>query len=148
MTRINIGIEPQELCDQHLIAEYRELPRAFARKYVFPKSKPPFKFKLNTGHILWCAKHATSLAFRYRLIVHEMEHRMFNVNFPDPRERLNDGIWTQEDEVGARPLLIERIIQQLGNMEKEPRWTKRQHPEWVADVLKARQHKEKTNEPT
>lgn len=33
ITRINIGISPSELCDQMLIACYRELPRmvAFAR---------------------------------------------------------------------------------------------------------------------
>ena len=56
MTRINI-IEPSELTDQHLIAEYREifmvgssLQRSLKSKNWNPKDIP-IKFTLNTGHV-------------------------------------------------------------------------------------------------
>ena len=57
MTRINI-IEPNELTDQHLIAEYREifmvggsLRRTLNSKSGYQVSKIPKKFTLNSGHV-------------------------------------------------------------------------------------------------
>ena len=56
MTRINI-VEPSELTDQHLIAEYREitmvpgsLKRTLVSKIGYKESKVPKKYTLNTGH--------------------------------------------------------------------------------------------------
>ena len=57
MTRINL-VEPSELTDQHLIAEYREitmvpgsLKRTLVSKSGYQEKKVPKKFTLNGGHV-------------------------------------------------------------------------------------------------
>ena len=57
MTRINI-IDPAELTDQHLIAEYREitmvpgsLNRTLNSKIGYKESKVPKRYTLNGGHV-------------------------------------------------------------------------------------------------
>ena len=64
MTRINV-IDPIELTDQHLMAEYRELPmvmgslkRTLASKTGFNPKKVPSKFTLNSGHVYRYARKA------------------------------------------------------------------------------------------
>lgn len=79
MTRINVGISVEELCDQHLVAEYRELPRAFG---VPPKTPPPPAFKLGKGHVAWCAQSQGSLLLRLVELRQEMQYRGFAVNYP------------------------------------------------------------------
>lgn len=130
MTRINVGIDPAELCDQHLIAEYRELPRCFAR--VIPN--PPPAFKLGTGHVTWCSQYQLSLSLRFYVLVTELLRRDFNANFVSPPRTLNNQQWTAEDEEHARPIVQERILQRLHTMKRPPRWTNRIAPKWV-DVL-------------
>lgn len=49
MTRINATISPKKLCDQHLIAEYREILRVF--KLAKTIEKPPKEFTLGIGHV-------------------------------------------------------------------------------------------------
>ena len=81
MTRINV-IAVEDLSDQHLIAEYRELPRCINQ--VFNLKDAPKNYVLGKGHIKWAASHIRYLLKRYRLICCEMEHREFKVNFkPD-----------------------------------------------------------------
>ena len=58
MTRINV-IPVKELSDQHLIAEYRELPRA----------------------IKWARKHWRSTLKRYSELIQEMLYRGFKVSY-------------------------------------------------------------------
>ena len=53
MTRINVGICEEELCDQHLVAEYRELPRLFGH---IPKGPIPGCFTLGRGHVNYCSQ--------------------------------------------------------------------------------------------
>ena len=52
MTRINI-IPPAELCDQHLLAEHRELTRIpnLVVKGKFSLEGQPSDYKLGTGHV-------------------------------------------------------------------------------------------------
>ena len=57
MTRINI-VDPTELTDQHLIAEYREifmvagsLHRTLMSKLGYVESKVPVQYTLNRGHV-------------------------------------------------------------------------------------------------
>ena len=125
MTRINFGIEPAELCDQMLIAEYRELPRVFAYKDRIL----PGPFRLNKGHVIWCSQFPGSLADRYRGLVREMRYRGIAVNNPEPR---GDGRKATPAELaGARELLIERIVERLDGMRGRPRWTLRTPPAWA-----------------
>lgn len=57
MTRINIGINPKQLTDQHLLAEAREIKRICNRfKQRLEKNKfddIPEKFCLGKGHELF-----------------------------------------------------------------------------------------------
>jgi hypothetical protein len=121
MTRINVGIDPKELCDQHLVAEYRELPRLW--KFV-PKSKPPTEFKLGSGHVLWCHKYSGMLYDRYNMLVEEMRYRGFTVNYPTAPEWAKYGLRPTDLEISkARVLLLERINDKLKNI--KPRWKNR-----------------------
>lgn len=52
MTRINL-VPPEELCDQHLLAEHRELtriPNAVAKGKYHLKGQPA-EYKLGEGHV-------------------------------------------------------------------------------------------------
>ena len=84
MTRINI-VNPSELMDQHLIAEYREIfmvPRALYRtlnsKIGFQESKIPKKYTLNRGHVYFFYNKGKYLHLRYKKLIKEMNHRGFN----------------------------------------------------------------------
>jgi len=123
MTRINVGVAPSELCDQHLVAEYRELPRVFA----YSERVVPGPFRLGKGHVLWCSQYPGTMAARYRRLVAEMTHRGFTVNYPEPQGR---GAFAPPDAVlAARPIVIERITSKLRGM--APRWTHRHPPPWA-----------------
>ena len=75
MTRINI-IEPSELTDQHLIAEYREifmvggsLRRTLKSKSGYMESKVPKKFTLNNGHVYFFYNKGKYLHNRYLQLI-------------------------------------------------------------------------------
>lgn len=141
VTRINLGIRPPELCDQHLIAEYKELPRAFAHKGRVLAGP----FRLNKGHVIWCSQFPGTLAKRYRSLVREMRYRGFVVNYPEPR---GDGAIAPRARVsGAREIVSERILRRLEIMSEStrpsdhPRWTKRRSPKWARPALEKRSKK-------
>ena len=86
MTRINL-INPKELTDQHLIAEYREITMipAALKRTINSKSglilrKIPTKFTLNKGHVKFFYNKGEYLFIRYQLLVKEMEKRGFKPN--------------------------------------------------------------------
>lgn len=91
MTRINTN-PVYELVDEHLIAEYRELPRIFsmvakaqkAGKNINNYNIPP-KFLLGSGHMKFFSNKLSWLRKRHKEIVLEMYRRGFNVNFPSPK---------------------------------------------------------------
>jgi len=87
MTRINI-IPVEELVDQHLIAEYREItmiPAALKRtlnsKIGLDKKKIKNQYTLNKGHVYFFYNKGKYLDKRYKEIIHEMKRRGFK---PDP----------------------------------------------------------------
>ena len=143
MTRINLGIEPRELCDKHLVAEYHELPRIVtmvaarvsrgATLSPSPKGLPQF-FTLGRGHMLYFCTYLGTIQERYDALCQEMRHRNFTVNFGG---RLPAVVCSHTnlyrvcppDHVAhARQLLIPRLLSRLPS---DPRWTARRPPEWV-----------------
>ena len=132
MTRINLGILPQELCDQHLIAEYRELPRLW--RYLESPPRPiQGGFRLGAGHVLWCAAHLGTMARRYESLVTEMMFRDFVPRYPSAPEEAHLGGTVPERELErARGLLIARIRERLAGM--SPRWTRRDPPTWAGEI--------------
>ncbi len=123
MTRINI-IEPSELTDQHLIAEYREitmvpgsLKRTLVSKTGYQEKKVPKKFTLNGGHVYFFYNKGKYLDIRYKQLIKEMKRRGFN---PDPNRKFptdifknnglyNDWMPTIEDQKIIRQRIAERI---------------------------------------
>lgn len=78
MTRINV-VPVEELSDQHLIAEYRELPRCI--KQNFNLQNAPKNYILGMGHVKWAASHPSFLLDRYCNLCDEMDWRGFQVNY-------------------------------------------------------------------
>jgi deoxyribonuclease (pyrimidine dimer) len=83
MTRVNI-IPVEELMDQHLIAEYREitmvpasLVRTLSSKKGLEYKKIPKSFTLNKGHVYFFYDKGLYLFKRYKLLVVEMKKRGF-----------------------------------------------------------------------
>ncbi|MDD5331200.1 MAG: pyrimidine dimer DNA glycosylase/endonuclease V [Candidatus Nanoarchaeia archaeon] len=78
--RVNL-INPRNLADQHLVAEYGEILMALnhIKKYPFLKNIPK-NFCLGTGHIVFFKNKVKYLEKRHKLIVKEMLRRGFRVN--------------------------------------------------------------------
>lgn len=85
MTRINV-IPVQELTDQHLMAEYRELPMvmASARRSSAVGYKPTDKYTLNKGHVMFFYNKKRYLLNRWLDLIAELYQRGYNI---DPASR-------------------------------------------------------------
>ena len=125
MTRINSAIPPAKLCDQHLVAEYRELPRistlAWARSVsTGKKTQAPTEFTLGRGHMAFFTDKGGFCSERFGRLVAEMEARGFKPAFktyrPHP-DGMNRGHVPTEAEHAA---LSARIALR---MPKKPRFT-------------------------
>ena len=89
MTRINC-IPPRELSREHLIAEYRELPRTFAlvraaieRGETPDDPRNPPSYTLGTGHVRFFYCRLGYLVKRQAAIIEEMRFRGYRPNFDD-----------------------------------------------------------------
>lgn len=98
MTRINL-VDPAELYDQHLVAEYREifmvgssLQRSLASPN-WPKKQLPQTFTLNKGHVSFFYNKGEYLLKRYISLIDEMKGRGMN---PDPSRRFKTEQWPDE----------------------------------------------------
>ena len=133
MTRINI-VPTQELSDQHLVAEYREIfmvGSALARTLKSPNrdkslSSIPEKFTLNTGHVKFFYNKGEYLHKRYIALQEEMKARGMN---PDPdrvfkREQWPDELyndWTPSEQEQA--ILRERLQERIDQKPDWYRWS-------------------------
>jgi len=97
MTRINL-VNPRELSDQHLVAEYREifmvgssLQRSIKSKnWLKTNNNIPDEFTLNKGHVTFFYNKGMYLDKRYSLLVKEMKRRGMN---PDPKRKFKKSQW-------------------------------------------------------
>ena len=115
MTRINV-VPVQELCDKHLLAEYRELPRVF--KLARPCPDAPKEYTLGAGHVKFFYDKLKFLQERFIQIVLEMDIRGITTTFRmtpavDPSRALLYGDYTPTPEALAlnRARIAERISQ-------------------------------------
>ena len=119
MTRINVGIQPEELTDKHLLAEHREIKRIpnCIAKGKYNMDGIPNRFKLGKGHVKFFYNKLLYLGKRYLKLHKECIARGFNVqnyikawNMDDiPIELMNDYYPTKED----RKIVQERINEKL-----------------------------------
>ena len=127
MTRINI-INPNELTDQHLIAEYREifmvgssLQRSLKSKNWNPKDIP-IKFTLNTGHVKFFYDKGKYLSNRYDMLREEMKARGMtpDVTRVFKKEQWPDELWNDWTPTLEDYKLIRQRIEERINM--KPNW--------------------------
>ncbi len=127
MTRINV-IPVSELSDQHLVAEYRELPRVL--KQHFNTENAPSNYCLGKGHVKWAKMHEKFIACRYLDLCREMHFRGFKTSYTTPFDVLsfsNNYNPTQQDII-----LNQKRIKEKYDMKPDwYRWTKRTKPKWI-----------------
>ena len=126
MTRINL-VPPQELCDQHLLAEHRELtriPNAVARGRYHLRGQPA-DYKLGEGHVRFFFDKLAYLQRRYQALHAECRARGFNVQniWPDNLPA-DPALWRDYQPTAAALALNRARIQE--RMPKTPRFTRRQ----------------------
>jgi hypothetical protein len=80
MTRINL-VPPEELTQQHLIAEYKELPRVF--KKARRCNNPPDSYRMGTGHMKFFYDKLEFLIKRQQSLVDECLKRGYNIQHTD-----------------------------------------------------------------
>lgn len=132
MTRINSDVDPKKLMDQHLMAEYRELPMVLAslRRSLKTQSerevlkKIPPRFTLNRGHVLFFYNKLTFLRNRYDRLVNELNNRGYQLDQGRtldlsgiPSKFFNDWIATNADNA----VLEQRIKEKI---DMKPSWYK------------------------
>lgn len=81
MTRINVGIPPQQLSDKRLMAEHREIKR-IPNTIISGKAKMegiPSRFTLGKGHVKFFYDKIGFLGIRYKDILKECQYRGHNV---------------------------------------------------------------------
>lgn len=133
MTRINASINPSDLCNQHLLAEYHELPRVLtlAEKHIGKPLNAPKEFTLGTGHVRFFYNKLMFLHIRFTHIAKELRHRGINIDeakYKEVIERFrhspsswyNNWIPTKE----AHQLLRARIMVRLEEMGDLRTWQK------------------------
>ena len=98
MTRINC-VPVGQLTRQHLVAEYRELPRIFSmvrglieRGITSPKHADiPVSYRMGTGHMKFFTDKLGWLVQQQKMLILEMQRRGYAPQRTDP-ESLLDGI--------------------------------------------------------
>ena len=121
MARVNVGINPKYLTDQHLIAESVEITMITGglRKNNFEiKSPIPRNLNLGVGHINFFKNKILYLSKRLRAVNDEMKRRGLNpgthLNVLDfPREFCNDWSPTIADSNILRERVFDRLISPL-----------------------------------
>lgn len=131
MTRINAGIPPKTLTDQHLLAEHREIKRLPA---VFAKNpKPtgiPKEFTLGTGHVKFFLDKGKYTLRRYKLLYAECIKRGFEITDYSKNwetyKRHPKYNKDHKETAEAVQLLLERISERLSTSKQKPRFYKKE----------------------
>lgn len=125
MTRINC-VPVEELVREHLIAEYRELPRifplitaAYERGESPTDKRNPLEYRLGTGHVRFFYNKLEYLRQRHKQLVREMHKRNYQTNFDCSDRCLNlpfDWQYNWSPSEKALEINRRRISQRLQEM--------------------------------
>lgn len=137
MTRVNV-IPVSELSDQHLIAEYRELPRTL--KQEMDLTNVSSTYILGKGHAKWARRHWKFTLNRLFDLHKEMLYRGFKPSYEPSMitihmntliDHYNDSdadyIVTESDIELNRQRILERYNTNKGFY----KWSKRKQPTWM-----------------
>lgn len=117
MTRVNC-VPVEELCREHLIAEYKEISRI--SRAARPNPDAPKSYTMGKGHVIFFYDKGAWLKNRYENeLVPEMLRRGYEVNYPEYREHppgLNND-WEPTPEAIA--ISRARIAERLADMERK-----------------------------
>ena len=128
MTRINAAIKPENLTDQHLLAEHREIKRIASS---FSKQKKPIKivqeFKLGTGHVNFFLNKGEYTLNRYKEIYKECITRNFNVqdyseNWNCYKNYIDNFYNSWEPNESDKRIIIERISERINSSKQIPKY--------------------------
>lgn len=115
MTRINV-VPVEELCDQHLLAEHRELTR-IPNDIVKRKGEVTLSnikvYTLGTGHVTFFRDKLAWLYRRYQSLHLECKNRGFNVTYKWPDdiknyERLWNDYHVTQDDINVNRVRLEQ----------------------------------------
>lgn len=140
MTRINL-VDPAELADQHLFAEFREIkmvPKALSRSLKARgltgvlKAIPPV-FTLNTGHVMFFYNKGLYLRRRYNQLQLELYKRDFDFDVHSPLDP--DRVWYAQDVLNqdyaptpeALAIIRKRIAEKIAMKPAWYRWSNNYH---------------------
>jgi deoxyribonuclease (pyrimidine dimer) len=118
MTRINTGIHPRYLADQHLVAESGEIMMVIGslRRTKYKLVSPvPEQFSLGKGHVNFFKDKILYLIRRLKAVNNEMENRGFKPGTaidtgPIPNELLNDWQPTPADSWLVRQRIVHKMF--------------------------------------
>jgi hypothetical protein len=119
MTRINV-LPPEELCNQHLLAEWRELPRMawFAGKAA--SKDAPREYTLGAGHMKFFLDKGIFLENRHTDLTKELLRRGFQLSNTEPFI-MSDRFGKKDYIPTADAVRINRA-RVLERMPASPRW--------------------------
>lgn len=132
MTRINV-VPPIELCDQHLRAEYRELPRILTKvKQGWHPATIPAEYTLGAGHVKFFAFRVAYLLRRHQALRAEMQRRGMRCDIELHDEDVpNCRLHGYEPTPEAIEANKRRIAERISTFIRPARWTNTNIPEWV-----------------
>ena len=128
MVRVNVGIKPYDLTDEHLRAENVEIMMLLKFVEKYPQGHVPETFSLNKGHISFFRDKVTYLFSRLTQVQREMYNRGMVINKPIselsyniPLSNYNNYYPSKIDKKIISERLISRVINPL--KKKNPfRW--------------------------
>jgi deoxyribonuclease (pyrimidine dimer) len=97
MTRINT-LHPKYLADQHLLAEYRELPRVFdlALRWMertdCDTARLPGTYRMGKGHVMFFYDKLDWCVARQRALIEECQRRGFDISHTEVPEDLPEDL--------------------------------------------------------
>lgn len=130
MTRINV-VPVEELSDQWLIAEYRELPRVLKGNFSIKNASD--NYILGKGHVKWARKHGLFVFNRYLNIIKEMHFRGFQTHFNNDLSKYITNNINNDYKVNMSDLKVnkQRLIEKYIKKPSFYKWTNRNKPKYL-----------------
>jgi hypothetical protein len=142
MTRINV-IPVNELSNQHLLAEYRELPRVIKQDIDATRAEP--RYHLGRGHMKWARAHWKFILKRCAEIFTEMLYRGYTPKYNPVelyiyKDKLQEQYPFGDYIVDAHDIEInrERVRSKYLVHPDHYTWTNREKPTWLGGTDESR----------